>query len=119
MGDIVFIEGLQVDTIIGVYDWEREVIQRLSFDLRLTFDCRAAAETDDVKLALNYAAVADTVTDFVQKQRFLLIETVAEQLVNLLFAQFACDYICLTVRKPGAVATAEAVGIQIERARPS
>ena len=117
MTDTVFIEGLHVDTIIGVYGWEREVSQRLLFDIALSFDCSPAAKTDDVNLALDYSEVASLVTEYVQNNHFQLIETVAENVISLLFEKFNTAKIELTLRKPSAVNTAQAVGIRLLRVR--
>src|SRR5690554_5050796 len=95
--DLVLIESLGVDTVIGVYDWERTITQRLVLDLALATDIRPAAADDD----------------------FALVETFAERLAETLRREFGIPWLRLTVRKPGAVAAAAAVGVQIERgARP-
>ena len=45
--DIVFIEDLQIDTVIGIYDWERKIRQTVSLDIEMATDIRKAAETDE------------------------------------------------------------------------
>ena len=56
--DIVYIRDLRIDTIIGIYDWERQVRQTVSIDLEMATDIRQAAATDDIQYALNYKAVS-------------------------------------------------------------
>lgn len=69
MTDSVLIEGLAVEAIIGVYDWEREVSQRLLVDLEMAWDNRAPAASDDVSDALNYALVSERVSDYLVEAR--------------------------------------------------
>ncbi|GAB2791185.1 dihydroneopterin aldolase [Halomonas shantousis] len=113
--DRVLIEALAVETVIGVYDWERTLRQRLSLDLELATDIRPAAATDDLHKTLNYAAIGERIERFADEHAFLLVETFAERLAALLQEEFAVTWLRLTVRKPGAVANAAAVGVRIER----
>ena len=113
--DIVFIEKLEVFTTIGVYDWEKSITQRLVIDLKLGHDNRPAAYTDDINKALNYAAVAQAVTEFAQGNIFELVETMAERIAALLIAEFNIPWLSLKLSKPGAVANAANVGVYIER----
>ncbi|SDJ48597.1 dihydroneopterin aldolase [Billgrantia gudaonensis] len=113
--DRVLIESLGVDTVIGVYDWERRITQRLLLDLELATDIRLAAANDDLNQTLDYAAISDRCTRFATDHAFLLVETFAERLAEMLRDEFAVAWLRLTVRKPGAVPSAHAVGIRIER----
>jgi dihydroneopterin aldolase len=116
--DKVFIEGLEVDTVIGVYDWERGIRQCLRLDLSMQWDNRPAAEGDDIALALDYAAVSEAVQAFAAQAQFQLVETFAERLAQQLIAQFGIRWLRLRVTKPGAVPAAAGVGVEIERACP-
>ena len=113
--DIVFIKQLQVDTVIGVYDWEKSIQQRLLLDLTLTADQRTAAATDDISLTLDYAVIAEKVTTLITAQPIELIETVAERVASMLLTEFATSKVEVTVSKPGAVSQAQTVGVHIVR----
>ena len=113
--DTVFIKQLEVISTIGVYDWEKSVQQKLYFDLEMAFDNRPAALTDDINLALNYFSVSERVNQFVQQTQFELIETMAEQVAALIMQEFNVPWIKLTLHKPGALAKAQSLGVQIER----
>jgi dihydroneopterin aldolase len=113
--DTVFINDLQVATIIGVNPWEREVQQVLWLDLELGMDNRRSAATDDLALAVNYDAVCQRVTAHIEASRCELIETLAEQVAELLLGEFGLPWLRLRLRKPGAVGNAREVGVQIER----
>ncbi|KAF1067365.1 MAG: Dihydroneopterin aldolase [Pseudomonas citronellolis] len=113
--DRVFIEGLEVDTVIGVYDWERGIRQCLRLDLDLGWDIRPAAADDDIGLALDYAVLSTRIGEFAQASHFQLVETFAERLAALLMTEFGIVWLRLRVTKPGAVAAAAGVGVEIER----
>lgn len=113
--DIVFIRQLQIETVIGIYDWERTIRQRVVLDLEMATDIRRAAASEDVDDALNYHAISVRLSDFIGGQKFLLIETIAEQCAELVMREFSVPWLRLTVTKPTAVPAAQAVGVTIER----
>ena len=113
--DIVYIGDLRIDTIIGIYDWEREVRQTISLDLEMGPDIRKAAETDDIQYALNYKAVSKRLIEFIEGSEFLLVETMAEQVADIVRQEFNVPWLQLRIGKPGAVRGARDVGIVIER----
>ena len=113
--DIVYIRDLRVDTIIGIYDWEREVRQTISIDLKMASDIRPAAASDNIEFALNYKAVAKRLIDYIENSEFLLVETLAEKIAALVRDEFSVPWLRLRLSKPGAVRGAKDVGIIIER----
>ncbi|MCB8888842.1 dihydroneopterin aldolase [Vreelandella malpeensis] len=113
--DRILIEGLNIDTVIGVYDWERTITQSLRLDVTLATDIRPAAATDDLALTLNYAAISERIQRFAHEHQFSLIETFAERLCDCLRREFPITWMRLAVRKPAAVPAAQSVGLVIER----
>lgn len=115
--DLVLIEGLEVETVIGVYDWERNILQRLVFDIELETDICPAAAKDDVSLTLDYKSISDQVIEFTQSSSYKLIETLAESVVQHIFKNFSVSAIKLKLSKPGAVPQAKNVAVCIYRTR--
>ncbi|BBJ98157.1 dihydroneopterin aldolase [Xanthomonas campestris] len=115
--DKVFIEGLDIDALIGIYDWERRIRQTLRFDLEMGFDNRIPAASDDIADTLNYKAVSKRLIEFVQQSEFGLVETLAEQCAAIVLDEFQVQWLRLKLSKPGAVRGAQAVGVIIERSR--
>ena len=113
--DIVYIEGLRTDAVIGVYDWERSIRQELVLDLELASDNRAAADTDAIEDAVDYDAISCRIIAYVQDSEFQLIETLAERVAGLVLREFDVSWLRLKLAKPGAVADASSVGVIIER----
>ena len=113
--DIVFINELRIETIIGIYDWERKVKQTISLDLEMGADIRKSAATDAIEDTLNYKAVAKRLIAFVEDSEYLLVETLAEKITEIILSEFSVPWLKLTVRKPGAVRGSRDVGVIIER----
>lgn len=115
--DTVFIRGLRVQTIVGVYAWERELVRPLILNLEMGTDTRAAAASDQVRDAIDYAAVAEAVTAVAVKLQPQLLETLAETIARDLFRRFPILTLKLRIDKTGAVAETDGVGIVIDRRR--
>lgn len=113
--DKVFIEGLSIETTIGIYEWERRIRQPLVFDLEMSFDNRVPAATDRVEDTLDYKAVSKRLIEFVAATDFGLVETLAERCAELVQREFNVRWVRLKLSKPGAVRGAKAVGVIIER----
>ncbi len=113
--DRVFIEELTVFAQIGVYDWEQQIKQKLVFDLEMAWDCKQAADTDDVEYCLNYAEVSQAIIDYVESKPFLLIERVAYEVADLLESRYQLQGLKIKLSKPKAVAQARNVGVLIVR----
>ena len=113
--DVVFVKGLKVEAVIGVYDWERAITQPLLIDITLETDISAAAVSDDVSDALSYKEVCDDVSEWCKEIQAKLLEHLAELIVDKLLTKYACHKITFRIAKPTAIAQADAVGVQITR----
>lgn len=116
MQDLVFIENLRVETVIGVFDWEREIRQAVSLDLEMAFDIRKAAASDDIADTLDYKAVSKRLIGFIEGSDFQLVEALAERCAAIVLEEFPVSWLRLKLSKPGAVRGSSAVGVVIERA---
>lgn len=115
--DTIFIDQLSIDTVIGLYDWERRIRQRVLLDLEMDFDIRAAAATDDVAKTLDYKALSKRVIAFVEASEFELVETLTERVAALILDEFPVTRVTLRLDKPHALRGARGVGIRITRER--
>ena len=113
--DIVFIRELRAETVIGVYEWERTIRQAVVLDIEMASDNRRAAASDGIDDALDYAVVSKRVLSFIEGSEFQLIETMAEQVAQILLDEFQVPWLRLRLCKPGAVSAAKDVGVLIER----
>lgn len=115
--DIVYLRDLKVETVIGIFDWERRIRQTVSIDLEMASDIAKAAATDTIEDALDYKAVAKRLIDFIGNSEFQLVETLAERVADIVLTEFDVPWLRLRLSKPGAIRGARDVGVLIERER--
>ena len=113
--DLIFLRDMKVETVIGVWDWERKIRQTVSIDLEMSADIRKAAASDSVEDTLNYKSVAKRVQAFVGESTFQLVETMAENIAAIVLDEFDVAWVRVRVNKPGAIRGARDVGVLIER----
>jgi dihydroneopterin aldolase len=113
--DTIFLRDLRIETVIGIFDWERCIRQTVSIDLEMDADIRRAAATDSIEDTLNYKAVAKRLIQFVGDAEFGLIETLAEQVARIVVREFGVSRVRVVLHKPGAVRGAKDVGVIIVR----
>ena len=115
MKDIIYIKDLRVETIIGIFDWERKVKREVSIDMEFPFDCKKAAATDSIDDTIDYKAICKGVIKFVEDSSFQLQESLAEGIAALVKEDYNVESIKLRVSKPGALRGAKDVGLVIHR----
>lgn len=113
--DIIYLKELKIETIIGIYGWERQIKQAIVINLEMATDIRPAARADSIEATLNYKAVAKRLVNFVSHSEFQLIETLAERVAEIVLSEFNVKWVRLQLSKPGAVRGAKDVGVIIER----
>ena len=113
--DLVFIEDLRIQTVIGIFDWEREITQTVSLDLQMAFDISGAAASDSIVDTLDYKSVSKRLIQFVESSEFQLVEALADLCARIVLDEFPVTWLRLKLSKPGAVRGSSAVGVIIER----
>ena len=117
--DIIYLNELKIETVIGIYNWERQIKQTVVLDIEMATNIRQAATTDRIEDTLNYKAVAKRLIEFVSHSDFQLIETLAESVAEIVMTEFSVPWIRVQLNKPGAVRGAREVGVIIERGQKS
>lgn len=113
--DIIFLRDLRIDTVVGIWDWERRIRQTVSIDLEMAADIARAAATDSIDDTLNYKKVAKRLIAYVEASEFQLVETMAERIAEIVLGEFEVPWVRVTVNKPGAIRGSRDVGVRIER----
>jgi dihydroneopterin aldolase len=113
--DKIFLNDLRIETVSGIFDWERRVRQTVSVDLEMAADIRRAAATDAIDDTLDYKGVAKRLIGFVEASEFGLVETLAERIARIVVEEFDVPHVKVTLHKPGAIRGAKDVGVIIER----
>ena len=115
--DTIFVSGLATDCIIGIWEWERRVRQRVVVDLEMAADIRRAARTDSIDDTLDYKNVSKRLLQFIGDSQFHLVETLTERIAELVIREFDVAWVRVRLNKQGALRGSRDVGIQIERRR--
>lgn len=116
--DAIIIEGLKVDTVVGCFNWERQMIQPLMLDLTIQSCLEKASNSDELEDTLNYAEICEISSKVIQDATPKLIEHAAKLVLNALFATYpSVESIMITIRKPAIIPQANSVGIRLERHR--
>ena len=113
--DKIFLNDLKVSTIIGIWEWERQMRQYVHINLEMATDIRKAAATDSIEDTLNYKKVAKRIESFVGESSFQLVETLAERIAEIVCVEFGVEWVRVSVHKPGAIKGSRDVGVDIER----
>jgi len=116
--DAIIIEGLKVETVVGCFNWERQIMQPLMLDMTIQTSLEQASNSDKLEHTLNYAEICEISAKVIQQAKPELIEHAAKLVLNALFATFpTVESIMITIRKPAIIAQANSVGIRLERHR--
>jgi dihydroneopterin aldolase len=115
--DIIYLNDLRIETVVGVNEWERRVKQTIVLDVEMGADIQRAATADDISQTLDYKAVAKRIVSFVGGSSFHLVETLAERVADILIDEFKVPWCRLRLNKQGAVRYVRDVGVVIERGR--
>jgi len=115
--DTVKIERLELDCIIGINPWERLTKQQITIDIEIDTDLTAAGKSDSIEDTINYRTIAKSVTTEVEKSDYGLVESIGAKIADICLEDDRVFSVRVTVRKPGAVRKASAVGIVIRRNR--
>jgi dihydroneopterin aldolase len=115
--DKIFIHALKTETIVGIFDWERQVKQTVVMDIEFSADIAKAARSDSIDDTLNYKGVAKRVLAYVEESSFHLVETLAEHVAMLILEEFGVSWVSITLSKPGAILSSRDVGVMLERTR--
>lgn len=115
--DIVYLHGIKVETVIGVWDWERQIKQTLLVDIDVGTDSSRAGQTDALADTINYQQVAETVVEIARENSFALVERLAEEIANRLLGELNLQHVKIRINKQGAVRGVRDVGVIIERQR--
>lgn len=113
--DKIFLSALNVECIVGIWEWERRVKQRVVIDLEMATDIRKAASTDHIDDTIDYKKVAKRVLAFVGESQYQLVETLTENIAKVIITEFGVSWVKVRLNKQGAIRFARDVGILIER----
>ena len=115
--DSIFLRGLRVEALIGVYEHERHAPQPLVVDLELGLAHSRACFSDRLDDAVDYGAIVAVVRRHALLNRAELLESFAQNVADTLLADYALLSVAVSVSKPGIFEIADSVGVSIRRRR--
>ncbi len=113
--DTIYLHDLRVDTVIGVWDWERRIRQTLIMDIEVGTDFSRAGASDDIADTVDYKAISDRIMEFTRSSEFKLIEALGEGITRTVMQEFGIKWMRLKINKQGVLRHVRDVGIMIER----
>ncbi|MBB5019503.1 dihydroneopterin aldolase [Chitinivorax tropicus] len=115
--DIIFVHEVRIDTLIGVYEWERQAPQTLQLDLEIGLPQTVACQTDNINDTIDYGKVVERLRQTLAEQHFLLLEALAEHIAQLILSEFGAPWVRISVAKIGLLRGVKRVGVCIERGK--
>jgi len=112
--DTIFISDLRLDILIGVYDWEKTVPQKVQLDLEIGLPGRKS-QSDKLGDTIDYAAVVSRVEAILAENRFGLLETLAEHIAGIVMKEFKSPWVKVSVTKLAPLKNVKRLGVTIER----
>jgi dihydroneopterin aldolase len=112
MGTIV-IEQIQVDCIIGVYEFERNNKQKLLIDIEMEYDSTKACVSDHLKYAVDYFKITEDIHSFVSQSSFQLIEALAAAIADRVLLDSLITLTKIKISKPEALSKAASVSFSL------
>lgn len=113
--DIIFLRELRIETLIGVYEWEKRVPQTLQIDLEIAMPNSRACQSDDIADALDYSEIVRHLQKVLTSRHFNLLEALAEHIAQIILNDFNAPWVKVSVAKLQAIRGSKMVGISIER----
>ena len=113
--DTVFIRQLRLPAWIGLYRHEKIAPQTIEIDLEIDLPGDAVFKTGRVGDTIDYGVVVEHIRALLAKERFGLVESLAERIASLLMDDFKSPHVKVGVAKLGALREAQRVGVTIER----
>jgi len=115
--DTIFIRQLRLSAWIGLYRHEKVTPQTIEIDLEIALAGDAVFKTGKVGDTIDYAVVVEHISALLTKERFGLVENLAERIAHLILEDFKSARVKVSVAKLGALREAQRVGVTIERTR--
>ena len=113
----ILIKELTLDLKLGYYDFEKEKTQKVKFSLEIDYEDRKPTNDKDIKSIVNYAQVVKLITKLAKKKHYNFLETLAEDVFDVLFKDKRIGKIMLQIEKLEIIKECASVGIQITKKR--
>tara|TARA_Y100000994_G_scaffold214044_1_gene189649 strand:+ start:524 stop:949 length:426 start_codon:yes stop_codon:yes gene_type:complete len=113
----VLIKDLLLDLKLGYYDFEKEKPQKVKFSLEIDYVDKKPSKDKDLKSIVNYSKIVRLIKKLVKNKHYNFLETLAEDVFDVLFKDKRIDKISLQIEKLEIMKDCSSVGIQISKKR--
>ena len=113
--DIIFLREIRLDARVGIYKRERTITQTVEIDLDIALPDARVFTSGKVADTIDYAVVIERVRAALIERHYGLVENLAEELAQILRAEFHAPWVRVSIAKLGAQRDARRVGVVIER----
>jgi len=113
--DIIFIHEFKVETLIGIYEWERKVPQTIQLDLEIGIPPAKVYQSDAIADTIDYGKVVARLRETLAEKHYSLLERLAEHLAQLIMNEFGAPWVKVSVAKLGLMRGIKRLGVTIER----
>ena len=111
----ILIKELILNLKLGYYDFEKKKSQKVKFNLEIDYEDKKPTSDKDIKSIVNYGKVVKLITKLVDKKHYNFLETLAEDVFDVLFKDRRIDKIMLQIEKLEILKECASVGIQITK----
>ena len=109
---VISIETLRLRTVVGIFEWEKKILQEVVVNVEARIDCPdPLAIGDDISGTLDYKALNKKIIRFVEDGRFNLLETIAGGIARIVLEDDKALEATVRVDKPGALRFADSVSV--------
>jgi dihydroneopterin aldolase len=113
--DIIFISELKIETLIGIYEWEKRVPQTIQLDLEVGLRGEHAAKSGKIGDTIDYSKVVGRIEQLFKEQHFLLLEKAGEAIADTIMREFKTPWVKVGIAKLAPLKSVKKLGVVIER----
>jgi dihydroneopterin aldolase len=113
--DTIFISELRIETLIGIYEWEKQVPQTIQLDIEVGLPGEHAARSGRIGDTIDYSQVVARVEQLFKDKHFLLLEKAGDAIADMIIREFNSPWVKLSIAKLAPLRNVRKLGVTIER----
>ncbi len=115
--DIIFISELKIETLIGIYEWEQKVPQKIQLDLEVGLPGEHAAKSGKIGDTIDYSKIVGRIEQLFKEQHFSLLEKAGEAIAEVVTREFKAPWVKVSIAKLAPLKNVKRLGVTIERGK--
>ena len=115
--DAIFISELKIETLIGIYEWERKAPQTIQLDLEVGLPGQHAAHSGKIGDTIDYGKIVGRIEQLFKEQHFSLLEKAGEAVADVVTREFKAPWVKVSIAKLAPLRNVKRLGVTIERGK--